>query len=97
MSKLTLRAQWADADEPSKKDYAGPILSINSRLFSREGHIPPEAAGMLVLWYGDGQSIVLAETQFEAETEADVQRLIEVWAQQQMDRVVAILREHFEF
>jgi len=58
-------------------------------------HIPPSATSTLLLRYKDDESIELARGEFEAETQEEVQRQVEVWAQAQMDRVVAILREHF--
>lgn len=65
-------------------------------------HIPPSAKSELVLRHraddGDWRDwTILASQGFEGETQEDVQRQVEAWAQAQMDRVVAILREHFSF
>ena len=64
--------------------------------------VPPSATSSLVLRHrpveGDYYDwSVLATQDFEADTQEDVQRQVEAWAQSQMDRVVSILREHFAF
>lgn len=58
--------------------------------------ILPSARSSLLLRYDEDESIELASQDFEAETQEEVQRQVETWAQQQMDRVVEILRQHFD-
>lgn len=60
-------------------------------------HILPSAKSSLLLRHDDHDYTTLVEQEFEAETQEEVQRQVEEWAQAQMDRVVAILRQHYTF
>ncbi len=62
--------------------------------------IKPSAHSSLMLRYadadGDADDLKLIEKEFEAETQEEVQSQVEAWAQEQMDRAVAVLRKEFD-
>jgi hypothetical protein len=62
--------------------------------------IKPSASSSLLLRYqepdGSGEDLTLAEAEFEAETEEEVKSQVEKWAQDQMDRVVTLLKNEFQ-
>jgi hypothetical protein len=58
----------------------------------------PSATSSLVIWFDAGDyrdSVDLIKQEFEADTPEEVQKQVEAWAQEQMDKVVSILREKF--
>lgn len=61
--------------------------------------VKPSAHSSLVIDFadsdGDADYLKLVEKEFEAETQEEVQALVETWAQGQMDRAVAVLRQEF--
>lgn len=89
--KLLLSAIWTN-DVAGKADYDGNILSISTRYWRDH-----TAHSSLILRHGHTESISLADRYFSGESQADVMRQVEAWAQEQMDRVVGILRQHFDF
>lgn len=58
-------------------------------------HMKPSASSSLQLDYGEDDYLDLITKEFEGDTEADVKAQVETWAQEQMDRVVAMLRREF--
>jgi hypothetical protein len=83
----------------------------NGRVVSWEGNearpdVKPSAKSSLGIRHGaadpdeenldaDADFFTLTEAEFEAETEEEVKAMVEKWAQEQMDKVVGILRAAF--
>jgi len=57
--------------------------------------IKPHAHSSLLVWTGDGDYAVLADKEFEAETEGEVKTMVEKWASEQYEKAVEILRKAF--
>lgn len=78
-------------------DFDTPELGLQGNDMRPE--VKPSAHSSLMLRYkdsdGDGDDLTLAEAEFEAETQEEVQAQVEAWAQKQMDRAVALLRNEF--
>lgn len=54
--------------------------------------VRPHAHAAIVLRHGDGDTIMLTEADFEADTPEEVQRAVEAWAQREYERVTAAVR-----
>lgn len=107
--ELKLGVEWTD-DCQGKKNYDGDILSISSRYWPRGGgfgimtsegvkhnhfqDIKPSATSSLVLSTEAGD-FEIALKGFEGETEEEVKTMVEAWAQEQMNKVVELLRAGF--
>ena len=91
MTDLKLNAKWKP-DCQGKQDYDGTIIGISTRYYS-DFH----AYSMLILCHKDEDYKVLDKAEFSGETESDVKRKVEVWAQKRMDQVVTVLSRHFTF
>lgn len=59
--------------------------------------IRPSAKSSLVIWRKGGSHITLAEREFEADSLDGFKEELEKWAQEQMDKVVNLLRGGFAF
>lgn len=58
--------------------------------------IKPSAKSSIMLRHSDEDSITLVEAEFEGETQEEVQRQVEIWAQARFDEVVDLLARHFD-
>ena len=108
MSKvLNLNAKWVD-DCQGKKDYDGQIISISTRYWGSRNYealggviTKPSAKSDLMIHYLDEEGneswIDLISVEFEADTENEVKGLVQEWAQGQMNKVVSILKEAYNF
>lgn len=74
-----------------------PDQPIKIEMDSERQEIKPSANSSLMINYAEdtGLDFVLAEKDFEGETEEEVKAQVEVWAQQQMDKAVAVLVKAF--
>ena len=74
-----------------------PDQPIKIEMDSERQEIKPSASCALMINYAEdtGMDFVLAEKEFEAETEEEVKTKVEIWAQQQMDKAVAVLAKAF--
>lgn len=59
------------------------------------GLIKPSAVCELVLWTGKGNYITVSSIEFKAETEEEVKKAVEEWAQRQFDTIVKLLRAQY--
>lgn len=69
--------------------------SAHSSLVIRHGAVGPDTPETEDL-HADANFFTLTDAEFEAETEEEVKALVEKWAQEQMDKVVEILRIAFQ-
>lgn len=77
-------------EENEARPYIKP--SAHSSLIIRHGAVEPGEEDL----YANADSFTLVEAEFEAETEEEVKAQVEKWAQEQMDKVVEILRGAFQ-
>lgn len=77
--------------------YNLPSQPIKIEMDSERQEIKPSANCSLKIDYAEdtGLDFVLAEKDFEGETEEEVKAQVEIWAQQQMDKAVAALVKAF--
>jgi hypothetical protein len=103
---IPLPVEWTD-DCQGKKDYDGDLVTISTRYWPRGGGISvldatgfktngdqsilPSAHSTIYL----GETVKLADREFEGETQEEVQRAVEDWAQEQFARICAVLRREF--
>ena len=105
-----LPAEWTD-DCQGKKDFDGDLVSLSTRYWPAGGgmwifepgrgmntnphpEIRPSAKSSILLNYS-GDYVIFAEQEFEADTQAQVQDLVEAWAKEQYQRVIAALTKEF--
>lgn len=100
---------WTD-DCSGKKDYDGVVLRISTRYWPRggstficdgggfrkhdDGRKPYAHSGLLLGGYND--YVTISESGFEGETFEEVAKLVESWAQEQMDKVETVLSVAFK-
>jgi hypothetical protein len=96
-----LSAKWTD-DCQGKKDYDGDIISISTRYWPAKDYrliggnlVKPSANCSLILRHGEDDYFELISKDFEADTFEEIKVLVEKWAQEQMDRIVDLLRTIF--
>jgi hypothetical protein len=91
-------ARWTP-DCQGKQDYDGRLLDISTRYwpsgYQRNGK--PSAKAAIRLMFGEpdengyGDSVAWREQGFEADTEAEVKALVEVWVKDRFDEVRLLL------
>jgi hypothetical protein len=84
---------WPRGGSALTFDTAHPELGLHKH----DDGSKPSAKSSLLIWTGDGDYETLAETDgyIEGETFEEVAAQVEAWAQEQMDKAVAILRAGF--
>ncbi len=95
--KLKIDAEWTN-DCQGKKDYDGNIISISSRYwpsnYQSNGKI--SAKSSLILRFSEyPEYITLVSKEFNGDTEAEVKHNVEIWAQEQYNKIVGILPKEF--
>lgn len=58
--------------------------------------IKPSAHSALILWTGDGDSVELTDRHFEADTEEEVKREVEAWAEAVYGDATALLLKAYQ-
>jgi hypothetical protein len=90
---LKLSATWRD-DCQGKKDYDAPVLSISTRYwpssYQKNGKI--SASSALVLNHGDDDYMDLLKREFEGDTEEEVKKQVEEWAQNTFELIISLIR-----
>jgi hypothetical protein len=91
-------AAWED-DCQGKKDYDGRLVQLSTRYWPA-GYSPTPSAKSGIYLGSTGNdylddAVTLAEREFEAPTQAEVQRAVEAWAKEQYARIGAALAREF--
>lgn len=105
---MRLQTEWT-SDCGGKQDYDADLVQLSTRYWPRGGghftfntvtrkfagnetrpEVKPSASAGIWL-----QNEVIAEADFEAETETEVKAAVEKWAQEQFDRIEAAIRAAF--
>lgn len=93
---MKLNAEWTD-DCQGKKDYDGDILAISTRYWpgNRQANGFVSAKSSLIIRHGKDDYAILTSKEFEAGTFEELAPQVELWAQEQMDKAVAVLKAAF--
>ena len=112
MEELKVNAAWSDDCFGRKYDGSILSVSTRywPRIVAKPGRpirgnevlpeIKPHAHSSILLRYrdddGNDDFITLIDESFAGETQEEVQREVEAWAQTQFDKIVAVLAEHYK-
>lgn len=109
-SVLRVPAEWTD-DCQGKKDFDGELVSLSTRYWPKGGGISmlsretgwvdnpfdckPSAKSSILLRHADGDYVIFAQKEFEADTIEAVKAQVEEWAAQQYQRIIKALTQEF--
>lgn len=99
---MKVPAKWTD-DCQGKKDYDGNIVSVSTRYWPEKDFRPiggllvkPSAACAININFDEDDYLQLAHKEFEGESFDEIKEKVETWAQEQMDKVVAVLKAAYQ-